>query len=477
MVLVNGENITIPKLVVASDAMLKVPGGMKFKNVDMRLFGSISVTEKGYLYLGHAESGETTYFAMNATNATITTIGASSSYAQGQLWIASSEVGGAVSVIRRIELNGVTLDVQKYDGMYIGSNNPTNMPFEVLLEEITQEYRGYWAFCGAATVTFRRCAFSRPAWQAWSAQGQWNVLDAAKLIYEDTTHFYEYPDGNSVNWSPVASGTECFVLTNSTVMWTRPTGNHNGVMTVFDSFYDCAYDAYAPSQGRTLPDLLQGLGTLNIPEGSFCAIRAKDHVTWDKNDDAAERICKIDAGVKFAGAGDLVVSNSVAGRYFEVTMQSGSNVCTGDLKVFSPEGFTTQFYFADGANWAGTVFAGNVALTNLTSAASPASVTFGALDLVGNFPIRVWKENCAVTTNDIVNVGTYVNSRGRLVPTLVGEGSLAVDDVIAIGRIRKNSDLPRCARGWACAATAIDGDDEYDVLSVRKGVGFQVILR
>ena len=77
----------------------------------------------------------------------------------------------------------------------------------------------------------------------------------------------------------------------------------------------------------------------------------------------------------------------------------------------------------------------------------------------------------------MLNRKCYVNSRGRLGPTLVGEGSLGVSDVIAIGRIRKNSDLPRCARGWACEATPIDGDDEYDVLSVRKGVGFQVILR
>ena len=474
VVLTSGGNVTLPKLVVNGGATLNVPANTKFKNIDMRLFGTISETGKGFLYFGHAESGETTYFAMNATNATISTIGSSSTYAQGQLWIACSEVGGAVSVMRRIELNGVTLNVSKYDGMYIGSNNPTSMPFDVLLENITKEYRGYWAFCGAATVTFRGCAFSRPAWQAWSAQGKWNVLDAAKLIYEDTTHFYEYPDGNSVNWSPVASGTECFVLTNSTVMWTRPTGNYNGVMTVFDSFYDCAYDAYAPAQGQTLPDLMKGLGALNIPEGAFCAIRAKDHVTWDANDDATERICKIDSRTKFTGAGDLVVSNSVAGRYFEVTMQSGENTCTGTLTTCSPENFNAKFYFADGANWAGTVVAGNVALTNLTDGASAATATFGTLDLAVDFPVRVWKTGGVVTTNDVLNVDSYT---GAATIALVEMGeALVPGDKFVLGKIKSTGGLPKVGRHFSVKAGVPDENGYCDV-TAKYSQGFQVIIR
>ena len=477
--LVDGGVVTLPTLAVQSGATLNVPANTKFKNVDMRLFGTISETGKGSLYLGHAESGETTYFAMNATNATISTIGSSDSYAQGQLWIACSEVGGTVSVTRRIELNGVTLDVPKYDGMYIGSNNPTNIPFDVLLENITKEYRGYWAFCGAATVTCRNCAFRRPAWQAWSAQGKWNVLDAAKLIYEGTTHYYEYPDGNSVNWSPVTAGAECFVLRDSTVMWTRPTGNYNGTMTVYDSFYDCAYDAYAPSQGQTLPDLLKGLGTLNIPAGAFCAIRAKDHVTWDINDDATERICKIDARTKFAGAGDLVISNSVAGRYFEVTMQSGDNTCTGTLTTYSPGNFNAKSLFANGANWAGTVVAnGAVALTNLTDAASPVAVSFGGVDLQDDLTIRVWpnSDNC-----DKVNVGAtgWLNNGGQLVLAPQGGdpvgnetwtiGTVPADYSGALPVIRRKSFQP--------SLEAIPGDADHKAIVVHVNAGTVILLR
>lgn len=474
--LVDGDDVTLPVLSIQSGATLNVPANSKFKNIDLRIFGTISETAKGHLYLGYAESGETTYFAMNATNATISTIGAGNSYAQGQLCVACSDVGGRVSVMRRIELNGVALDVSKYDGMYIGSNNPVDEPFEVLLENITKQYRGYWSFCGAVTATFRNCALSRPEWQAWEAEGSWNVIDAAKLIYENTTHYYEYPYGNSVNWSPVTSGAECFVLTNSTVMWTRPTGNHKGVMTVFDSFYDCAYDAYAPSKGQTLPDLFQGLGALNIPAASFCAIRAKDHVTWDANDDATERICKIDADVVFTGAGDLVVSNSVAGRYFEVTMQSGNNTCTGTLATYSPENFDAKFYFANGANWAGTVVAGNVALTNLTDGAAAATATFGSLDLAADFPIRVWKRE-GVYSADAINVGSFVG-QGRLAPVMMSEGEdFARGDSFVVGKIAKGATLPAVATGWTVKARQIDGDDAYNEIVLKSGVGLQIVVR
>ena len=73
------------------------------------------------------------------------------------------------------------------------------------------------------------------------------------------------------------------------------------------------------------------------------------------------------ANVPFAGTGNVTVTNGAPAYPFTVTMVTGANTATGSIKVNKVAGDAeTALYFADGANWAGTVIAGNVALTNLT---------------------------------------------------------------------------------------------------------------
>ena len=274
------------------------------------------------------------------------------------------------------------------------------------------------------------------------------------------------------------------MLTNSTVMWSRPRGNGNSILTVYDSYYDCAYDAYITSQSIELPDLFDGLGRLNIPANSFCAVRAFNHVTWGdpgaKNDGAEERRTKVYSELEISGSGNLLVTNGVSGRYFEVIMQSSRNTCTGRLKVDSPEGDDAKLYFADGANWAGTVVAGNVSLTNLTGGAAAANVDFGTLDLAGDFQIRVWTDNDgSIVTNDMLNVGTYVNNGGRLAPISAADGeAFAPAGRIVVGKINKDSpSLPTAIRGWSVKTLDVLGDDANYLLTLKPSSGLQIILR
>nr|MCR5838079.1 hypothetical protein [Kiritimatiellia bacterium] len=135
-------------------------------------------------------------------------------------------------------------------------------------------------------------------------------------------------------------------------------------------------------------------------------------------------------------------------------------------------------YFADGANWAGTVVAGNVLLTNLTDGVDAATATFGTLDLAADFNIRVWAENVVVVTNDMVNVGQYRSSGGRLSIELMSEGlEFVAGDKIVVGTIAKSSPNPAVRVGWCVKRLAIDGDDENEILVMKKGVGLQLILR
>ena len=475
-----GDVITIPGLSIESGATLNVPGGMKFKNLDLRHFGTIAASSAGRLYFGYADANETAYFAMCSTNATISTINAGS-YGDGTPCFVCPAANGLVQVYGTIELDGLTLTRVKtgstsiYDAVMVGVNNPVGTPFAVLFNNFTMSYRGYADFGGAATVTFRNSKLTRPEWQAWSSQGRWNVNDSAKVIFDNTEHYYEYPDGNSVGWFSSVAGTEAFVLTNSTVMWSRPVGNGNSKLTVYDSYYDCAYDAYITNQMHQgeylfLPDLFDGLGELNIPENSFCALRALNHVTWDANDNAPERRCKVYSELEISGAGDLIVTNGVSGRYFEVIMQSADNTCTGTLRVDSPEGYDAKLYFADGANWAGTVTAGNVALTNLVDSAAACTNTFRTLDLAAGttFPIRVWKTGGVIVAHDGLNVGSYVNHGGKIVLVAMVE-ELAPGDSFILGTVGDDS-KPAVGGKWESRA-------ENGVLKVKYSSGLTIILR
>ena len=181
--------------------------------------------------------------------------------------------------------------------------------------------------------------------------------------------------------------------------------------------------------------------------------------------------------MKFTGSGELRVENAESGKSFAVVMQNGENTAVGPVRVLSPANYDATLYFANGANWAGTVIAGDVALTNLTDGAAASTVTFGTLDLAADFTVRVWKEN-GTLVNDTVNVGQYVNHGGKLVPQLLTDGaSFAPGDRITLGSIDASSPLPTAGRGWRCKLVdnGLDNDTKTLILSYSRGL--QVILQ
>ena len=184
------------------------------------------------------------------------------------------------------------------------------------------------------------------------------------------------------------------------------------------------------------------------------------------------------SNIPFTGAGSVIVTNGVPAYPFTVTMQNGANTATGSIKVAKVEGDAeTALYFANGANWAGTVVAGNVALTNLTEGATAATVTFGTLDLAADFPIRVWKSE-GVYSADAINVGSFINNGGKISPVMMSEDEdFARGDSFVVGKVAKDATLPAVATGWAVKARPIDGDDANDEIVLKSGVGLQIIVR
>jgi hypothetical protein len=141
-----------------------------------------------------------------------------------------------------------------------------------------------------------------------------------------------------------------------------------------------------------------------------------------------------------------------------------------------------ELYFANGANWAGTVVAnGLLKITNyegVTENNNPASVTFGALDLQADFPVRVWRGEDGELTNDTLNVGTYLKSGGKLVPTMMTEGGeFVLNDKIIVGKVSKNAVLPEVSSEWRVILKAIEGDGENCLFTMKCGSGLVVIVR
>ena len=109
---------------------------------------------------------------------------------------------------------------------------------------------------------------------------------------------------------------------------------------------------------------------------------------------------------------------------------------------------------------------------------NPASVTFGALDLQADFPVRVWRGEDGALTNDTLNVGTYLNNGGKFVPTMMTEGvEFVSNDKIVVGRIAKDAVLPDVPKNWVAITKNIDDDNENDLLILKRRKGFMIRVR
>ena len=137
----------------------------------------------------------------------------------------------------------------------------------------------------------------------------------------------------------------------------------------------------------------------------------------------------------------------------------------------------------DGANWAGAVVAGDIALTNLAAAASPATVRFGTLDFAANFPIRVMKIGGAFT-NDVVNIGTALRGDCGFEPVYGDMDELnRVGTCLTIGTCKKTgfpSGTPRrhAPKGWVLLGRPVAGDSEIVQMELRYApVGLVTIFK
>jgi hypothetical protein len=191
-------------------------------------------------------------------------------------------------------------------------------------------------------------------------------------------------------------------------------------------------------------------------------------------DDSGERVVAL-ADVPITGAGSIALDNANA-NVFGVIVKSGANTATGTASVVAPtegEGATT-LYFANGANWAGTVVAdGNVAMTNLVDAAASVTNTFGTLRLDADFPVRVWKSGGKVVANDYLVVDTFDGT--ERITLVEGDEALSGGDSFELGKIKAGGNLPKVVGRWNLSLGPED-DDGYCAITAKCVQGMMLIF-
>ncbi len=488
----------LPDLVVASGATLSVLGGMKFYNVNIDLKGTNLVTTLGGVTYGYAESGDTTYIGFSADGGIISLHDEGWSYDTAPFEVCCPAAGGTVTPVDDIVFKDSTiLPLSKRDSttypftesyrcaFKLGVNNPSTTPFEVVFDNTR------WGVCGKTYIqggaTFRlKNGGSYINAEVHDLHGRMaNIIENGRVIVGSGCEFRinamgDYGD-NPLNVNPSTSGYEAIVVEEGGVFECyRSAGNDNGVLSTSNS----TYQVYIPWVTNTSFEVAStntpfgGLAAVFVATNSTLTFSTRNRVFWDAgqfHDKSGERVVTL-ADVPMTGGGSVALSNANV-NVFGVIVKNAANTATGTARVVAPgDGIgATTLWFADGANWAGKVVAGNVALTNLTDAIAAASVTFGGVSLAGDFPVRVWKTGAVVTTNDVVNLGTVDNKGGKIVPTLMSGDKFATGDKFTLGTIASGAELPALASGWRAKKVAVD--ENTCELLLRVGSGMQISVR
>ncbi len=494
----------VPVLSIASAATLNVPGGMQFANVNISLSGTIAATTAGGITFGYAAAGETTYFGLASDGGTISIEPGSGDYNSSPLAFCCPAVGGTVNAIGNLMLSRTTflpnytrgevfpLTVDYRIGFNIGVNNPANVPFEVVFDNTQWGVLGSFLLKGGATFRL----VNGGAYKNFESLGYWGrygqIADNARIVVGSGSEFRLNALGdygsNPLEVTPTTSGHQAIVVEAGGVFENYQfSGNGNGVFAVSNGVYTIYMPSIYNEHYSTSSGELTIYHTTNIPFAGFQSVSLGDDSTltfstrnkvfWDDgqfDEQSGDRVVKL-ADVPMTGGGSIALDNANVNR-FGVIVTCGSNTATGSARVVAPgeSDGETRLYFADGANWAGTVVAENVVLTNLTDGAAAATVAFGALDLAADFPVRVWKTGGVLTANDRLNVDSYT---GEAKITFVAmDEALKPGDRFVLGKIKSTSALPQLGPHFEAQKGEPD-DAGYCDVSVKYSVGLQLIIR
>ena len=501
-----GDKFGLPVFEIATNAVVTTVRNTRFINLDLHLYGLLEIpndaSDSGGLYFGYALAGETTYFAMTAIGGTIS-IPKHTGLTYAWKCFAAPQWGGSVNVRGPILLKDVKFNRNRdgssysaYNGFYLGYGNPTNQPFEIILDNTQMPIGRLNYVGGAATVRCINGGQLRSATPHSGVATIFEMKEAGRIVAEGLNSgiYYSHTGiADNTPHSPLAftsnarEGKPQVELVNGAFIAAHETsGNGNAVLAVSNGVCQIPMLPYvAPELSKYLPsgdprdwmtDPFTGLREVRVAAGSDIYLASANVLGYTATFAASlwNRDVKL-ANVPITGAGGLVMTNCTPGYTFRTTVVSANNTATGEAKaVCGTGGDATTLLFSDGANWAGTVVAGNVALTNVTDGSAAATVNFGSLRMDGEFPVRIW-----ATTNDMVNIATSLqDGGGDFRPVLMpGRAALEPGESFTFGTFAAGATIPRRIGHWIISSTPTANPDFVTVSLRYMPPATRILLR
>lgn len=442
----SGDANGLPVLEIATNAVVTVPIGTSFKNMEFRLYGEIGVPDtadpRPGLTFGTAASGETAYFALKAIGGKIRISG--SSGLQCRSFMKPADTTGRVVAVGDLLLKDVTFPPYPETAVYLGNdfgvNNPRADAFTVILDGTVLPCSQTTRIYGSTHIKCVNGGGIRSPYRHPGVTCIIQVRQYAKVTVDgpESSLVFPYNNAGTLYMDTYVGGSDVLELKNGAWIATHNTysGSSNAVVVVSNGTWRIGQLPYVPADGKPSPPDGDARNWFSSPFAAMGRVRIEQNSTlwmqsssdlqgteWDRD--------LVVADVPVTGAGNLVVTNGTPGYGLSLTFVNGSSTATGRVSV-APSADPTHLYFADGANWAGTVVSdGRVSLTNLADASAAATVAFGSVEFAGDFPLRVWKRD-GVCVSDQVNLARPVSGVGGFLPVPNGF-RFAAGDTVAIG--------------------------------------------
>ena len=499
-----GDASALPILEVETNGVLTVARGMKFRNVAIRLYGEIGVpplkadigANQGISF-GYAAAGETTYFAMESVGGNINVSGntGTSQYALDFAYAEPASGGagaGRVIAAGDLLLKDTTFNVpstaNRYIGKRFGGENPEDSGIRLVLDNTVLPIERLNTFRSGTVI----CRNGGKLQRVSTHPGNWTSFELtryAKLAFEgdgsglvlpysqvNTPFSFDYWGAGSY-WD--VSHDQLVFRDGASMAAHMYWGFKHSNMSFSNGVYQVATLPYTdgnpnPPGGdprNWMTNAFNEAYNVRIEKGGklfFQSASVLGGSEWDRFVTLANR--------PIVGDGDFVMTNGVPGRGFSAMVTAGNNSATGSISV-APSADRTVLYFANGANWAGTVVGNeHVALTNALDAAAPATVAFGALELTGKMPIRVWPTGAS----DRINLGGAISGTGCLAPVNAGNARVAAGTVFTLGTYPASLPLPDNSllkKGWEFSSVAAGEQGKVLLQLTYVPSGLSVIIR
>ena len=442
-----GDANGLPVFEIATNAVVTVPIGTSFKNMEFRLYGEIGVPDvadpRPGLTFGTAASGETAYFALKAIGGKIRISG--SSGMQCRSFMKPADSAGRVVAVGDLLLKDVTFPPYPETAVYLGNdfgvNNPRDATFTVVLDGTVLPCSQTSRIYGSTYIKCINGGGLRSPYRHPGVASITQIRQYSKVTLDgpESSIIYPYSNAGGLLMDSYVGGSDVLELLNGAWIATHGTSatTPNGVVSVSNGTWRIAQLPYVPADNKPSPPDGDARNWFMRPFSNLQSVRIAQNSTlwmqsssdlqgteWDRD--------LVVADVPITGAGNLVVTNGTPGYGLLLTFVNGASTATGRFSV-APSADRTGVFFANGANWAGTVVAdGRIALTNLSDAAAAATVAFGAVEFAGDFPIRVWKQN-GDFVSDRVNLNGLTPGVGGFQPVPQNGFRFQAGDTVTIG--------------------------------------------